>query len=179
VASLQQLRVGQDWDYADTLDETFALIADTKPHVFYLYCHGGVAGAIPFLKVGGQDDPPLTTDNLLFRKPPWDGPWPLVFINGCKTTTLEPLRALEFVTAFVQHVGAAGVIGTETTVFEPLARAFGEACLTHYLAGTPIGESVRRARLTLLKQGNPLGLVYIPFALANLRLVQTVPASPP
>jgi len=31
---------------------------------------------------------------------------------------------------------------------------------------------VRGARLELLKDGNPLGLVYIPYAVASLRLEQ-------
>ncbi len=42
-------------------------------------------------------------------------------------------------------------------------------------AGTPIGDAVRNARLALLKRGNPLGLVYVPFALPNLRLVRSSP----
>jgi hypothetical protein len=37
--------------------------------------------------------------------------------------------------------------------------------------GEPIGEAVRKARLTLLHGGNPLGLVYLPFVVAHLRLV--------
>jgi len=36
----------------------------------------------------------------------------------------------------------------------------------------PIGRAVRAARLELLLRGNPLGLVYIPFAMASLRLQQ-------
>lgn len=34
----------------------------------------------------------------------------------------------------------------------------------------PIGESVRRARLALLKEGNPLGVVYMPFIIPELRI---------
>ena len=36
----------------------------------------------------------------------------------------------------------------------------------------PLGKAVRGARLALLQQGNPLGLVYIPYAVASLRLHQ-------
>ena len=36
------------------------------------------------------------------------------------------------------------------------------------------GESVRRARLKLLEEGNPLGLVYDTFALASLAMVRAV-----
>ena len=67
-------------------------------------------------------------------------------------------------------VGAAGVIGTEVTIFEPLAVAFAEAFLRAFDAGSMLGWAVRDARLALLGQGNPLGLVYIPFAAADLEL---------
>jgi hypothetical protein len=145
------------------------MLRGAHPHVVYLYCHGGVSNDVPFLVVG-HDDPVITPDNL-FEDLYWgDGTRPLVFINGCHTTALEPESALEFVTAFVDNAAAAGVVGTEITIFEPLARAFAEDCLRRFLAGTPIGESVRRTRLGLLKEGNPLGLVYIPFVTPGLRL---------
>ena len=41
-----------------------------------------------------------------------------------------------------------------------------------FLSGVPIGEAVRGTRLALLKAGNPLGLVYIPFVMASLRMVE-------
>ena len=63
------------------------------------------------------------------------------------------------------------MIGTEITVFEELAAAFAEAFLAEFLGGTPVGEAVRRSRLELLRlRWNPLGLVYVPFALATLTL---------
>src|SRR5207244_9744776 len=98
-------------------------------------------------------------------------PRPLVFINGCQTTALEPEQAFEFVSRFVDVAGAAGVIGTEITIFEPLACAFAEECLRRFLGGAEIGQAVRGARLAVLKAGNPLGLAYVPFVAADLRLV--------
>jgi hypothetical protein len=53
-----------------------------------------------------------------------------------------------------------------------LASAFAEECLKRFFAGDPIGDAVRGARLALLKQGNPLGLAYVPFVLPSLRLRQ-------
>ena len=108
---------------------------------------------------------------LLNQRIRWDEPRPLVFLNGCHTTGLEPELALEFVSALVRRSRAAGVVGTEITVFEPLARAFAEDCLRRFLAGDPFGWAVRNARLELLKAGNPLGLVYLPYALPSLKLV--------
>ena len=108
---------------------------------------------------------------LLGQRIEWHEPRPLVFLNGCHTTGLEPEQALELVSALVRRSRAAGVVGTEITVFEPLARAFAEDCLRRFLAGDPLGWAVRNARLELLKAGNPLGLVYLPYALPSLQLV--------
>jgi hypothetical protein len=94
-----------------------------------------------------------------------------VFINGCHTTALEPGTALSFVSRLVDTAEAAGVIGTEITTFEPLAGAFATACLRRFLAGEEIGAAVRGARLELLGQANPLGLIYVPFVLPSMRLV--------
>ena len=83
---------------------------------------------------------------------------------------MEPARALEFVTALM-GIAAAGVIGTEITLFEPLAVAFAEHSLKQFLAEVELGEAMRNTRLALLKSGNPLGLIYTSYALASLRLV--------
>ena len=93
-----------------------------------------------------------------------------MFINGCHTTAVEPERAYNLVAAFTNLAGAAGVVGTEITVFEPMAQAFAEECFEQFLGGQAIGEAIRRARLKLLKEKNPLGLVYMPFVLASLGL---------
>jgi hypothetical protein len=82
--------------------------------------------------------------------------------------------AMQFVSSFVENAGASGVIGTETTIFESLACDFAEECLGRFLGArgprVTVGEAVRLARLKLLKERNPLGLPYIPFAVASLRL---------
>jgi hypothetical protein len=114
--------------------------------------------------------PVLTADVLFSERIHWTSPRPLVVINGCHTVAVEPEKVVEFVTALVGSAQASGVIGTEVTVFEPLATVFGLECLQRFFAGASIGDSVRDARLALLKQGNPLGLVYVPFARAGLRL---------
>jgi hypothetical protein len=139
------------------------------PHLAYFFCHGGItAGGTPYLEVGARHSEPITADNLLEMW--WDEPRPLVVLNGCHTTAASPEQIFSLVTGFVVHANAAGVIGTEITIFEPMAVAFGEELLRRFLGGDPIGRAVRLARLALLRQGNPLGLAYIPFALATLRL---------
>ncbi len=155
----------------ETRDETLRLLKTTTPHLVYFYCHGGLnKNDIPYIQVGGPEERGITRDNLRAYEIEWDDPRPLVIINGCHTTALEPEKAIEFVSAFIE-CSASGVIGTEITIFEPLACAFAEECLRHFLQGVPIGEAVRRARLALLQTGNPLGLVYVPYVLPSLRLV--------
>jgi hypothetical protein len=98
-------------------------------------------------------------------------PRPLIFINGCHTTALEPSRVLNLVNGFVEETNAIGVIGTELTVFEPLAVSFADGMLEGFLDGSlEVGEAVRQARLGLLAKRNPLGLIYIPFVAAGFQL---------
>jgi hypothetical protein len=130
---------------------------------------GHVSGQ-PDLQVGPLVELGITRDNIRHQRIRWTEPRPLVFINGCQSGAVEPELALDLVSGFVSTAGAAGVIGTEITVFEPLARAIAESVVTAFLAGTPIGRAMRYARLGLLSEGNPLGLAYLTFALASLAL---------
>jgi hypothetical protein len=169
--ALRKLRSSLEWRYAADREQVFTMLRDTKAHLVYFYCHGGMSGTVPYIQVGPLTERGITIDNLRYKRILWDRPRPLVFINGCHTTALEPRAAFEMVSGFVENAQASGVIGTEITVFEPLATAFAEACVGRFLNGIPIGEAVRAGRLALLKVGNPLGLVYVPWVLASLRLV--------
>jgi hypothetical protein len=171
---LQALRPDLGWRYAATRADVIELMRMREgPEVLYFYCHGGVSEAnAPFLGVGGVDEPGITSDALRTYGIRWRNPQPLVFINGCHTTALEPDTALDFVSRLVDTASAAGVIGTEITTFEPLAGAFATECLRRFLGGEEIGTAVRGARLALLAQGNPLGLIYVPFVMPNVKLVE-------
>jgi hypothetical protein len=141
--------------------------------IIYLYCHGGLdRDAWPYVRVGPEDEPVLTADVLFSERIRWKSPRPLIFINGCRTVAVEPEKVVEFVGALVGSAQAAGVIGAEITIFEPMATVFGVEYFKRFLNGSPVGEAIRAARLVLLAQRNPLGLVYVPFALAALRLSQ-------
>jgi hypothetical protein len=166
---LQKMGVG--WEYADSREASFTMLAATESQVVYFYCHGGLTDrGKPYLLLGNKGGNWFVRSNLR-RRVRWEKIRPLVFINGCHTTQLTPERALDFVSGFVQTSGAAGVIGTEITIFEPIAVQFAEECLRRFLLEKqPLGEAVRGARLHMLKNGNPLGLVYIPYALPALKL---------
>jgi hypothetical protein len=160
------------WHHATTRQDALAMLSEGRAHVVYFYCHGGVQNDNPTLQVGAGPDSLLTPSWLGEHGPTWSDPRPLVVLNGCRTTAVEPRNALNFVSVWLSMLRAAGVVGTDITVFEPLASAFAERCLTLFLQGVPLGRAVRLARLGLLKEGNPLGLTYVPFALASLRLVE-------
>lgn len=166
---LQEMGVG--WEYAESRDESLNMLKATESQVVYFYCHGGLTDkGVPYLLLGDKGGDWFVRSNLR-RRVRWEKIRPLVFINGCHTTQLTPERALDFVSGFVQTSGAAGVIGTEITIFEPIATQFAEECLRRFLfEKQTLGEAVRGARLHMLKDGNPLGLVYIPYALPALKL---------
>ena len=159
---------------ANTRKEALGELQKRGRHLVYFYCHGGLDDdGNPCLYVGPPGDAAIAPDNLLAFQVRWDAPRPLVVINGCHTIDVEPERAIDLVGAFLDTAGASGVVGTEITVFEPLATEFAQLMLPAFLSGVPLGEAIRRARVDLLaNQHNPLGLVYIPFAISSLALVQ-------
>lgn len=167
-ADARKLKSGLIWKYADTRDKVFDILKES-PHLVYFYCHGGLSrDSLPFLQVGASDlifPSTLSTKDVF-----WNQPRPLVFINGCHTTAVDPLKALQFIGPLMTDSGSAGVIGTEITIFEELATEFARECLARFCANEPIGNAIRSARLKLLADGNPLGLVYIPFVMAGLKL---------
>jgi hypothetical protein len=162
-------------DYIDSYQALLPTLKAGLADVIYFYCHGGLdRDSWPYVQVGPLSDPVLTADVLVTHDVRWIKPRPLVFINGCHTTAVEPEKVVEFVSALVGSAQAAGVIGTEITIFEPLATAFGLEYLQRFVTGASVGDAVRGARLALLKSGNPLGLVYVPFSLASLRMSAAV-----
>lgn len=158
-------------------EQLFPTLEEAHPQVVYFYCHGGVAGTLPFLEIGDRGST-LITPETIQTQCYWPDDRPLVFLNGCRTTALSPHDAHEFVTAFTGEPMASGVIGTEVTIVEDLARPFAEFFFSELQPGADgrsqtLGEAIRRARLRLLGNSNPLGLVYSPFVMPDVRLVRS------
>lgn len=166
--------LGLGWGYADNREKSLALLKNNKAQIVYYYCHGGLVNGRPYIKVGPNNDGErLTPANLLSKRIIFDDIQPLVFINGCHTTALTPDNGFSMVSAFIQTSQAAGVIGTEITIFESIAVTFAEAFFHRFLIKRQTaGEAVRGARLEMLKQKNPLGLVYVPYAMPGLKLTE-------
>lgn len=166
--ALRKLLPAGEYLHCDSRDGVFETLRSHPVQIAYFYGHCGTTRGFPYIQVGPLGDGILPAQVTMQLH--WEKPRPLVFINGCHTTGLTPEQTFNFVSAFVRDAAAAGVIGTDITVFEPLARDFAEMFLRRFLSGTPAGAAVRGARLELLHKGNPLGLVYTPFVLGRLSL---------
>jgi hypothetical protein len=148
------------------------LLGEARPLV-YFYCHGGFTGLrTPFLEIGERGSDRITAESLINKHLRWSEPTrPLVILNGCHTTATSPEAMFSLLSTLAWQANAAGIIGTEITNFEPIAVQVGTDIVTRFLAGEEIGRAIKLARLGLLRQSNPLGLMYIPFALPTLHLV--------
>jgi hypothetical protein len=151
-------------------DSTDALLAEMRsgPAVVYFYCHGGNTPFRQWLVVR-DDDPLMPADLDDDLRSDWADGAPLVVLNGCHTGKYDPSTLLSFIHRF-GALGAAGVVGTEIPIHEYLGNAFGPFLLGRLLAGDPVGQIVYDFRRELLKKRNLLGLVYVPYCYADLRM---------
>jgi hypothetical protein len=90
-------------------------------------------------------------------------------MNGCETMAVTPNLTHGFLHT-LKRLGAAGIVGTEIKVWTQLARPFGVRLLSDMFQGMSVGEAFLEARKYLLRQLNPLGLVYSYYAPATLHL---------
>jgi hypothetical protein len=139
----------------------------------YFYCHGGASpeSVNPWLTVGKDERlmPPDLFGLSLHKYWRAKDVRPLVFINACHSIEFTPEALSSFLQRFATS-GASGIIGTEISVFEPLAVEFGQGLIQAFLNGEPIGQVVQRLRWQLLLKRNVLGLVYTPYCYADLHL---------
>lgn len=174
IRNLKKMFAFEDGGEATSRDDALDLMKKSDVQVVYFYCHGGFdkKNSFPYLSVGDPKGDWLTTTNIFDKEIFWTKTRPLVFINGCHTTALTPEVAIDFVNTFVVDTNAAAVVGTEITIFEPIATSFGEEFMDRFLnKKESFGEAIRRSRLSMLAKGNPLGLVYIPYGLPALKIV--------
>lgn len=159
-----------------SVDELLAALKsiDDLPAAVYLYCHGGNTAYSQWLVLG--DDEPLRTIHLDDEvRRAWtasleDGRTaPLVVLNGCHTGKYDTATLLSFIHQFAR-LGAAGVIGTEIPIHEYMGKRFGEFWVERFLNGEPVGQIIYDFRQQLLQKQNVLGLAYVPYCYADLRL---------
>ncbi|GAA2646323.1 hypothetical protein [Streptomyces vastus] len=154
----------------DLLDH---LRESSVPQLLYFFCHGEVINGNPMLRVGDNATAPIPWDLIADGRMFWPDSRPLVFLNGCRTAAVEPHHAMSFVKAFVHRARASGLIGTEIITYESLAAEFADSVLHHFMKNrSSIAYAMRAARLALLSQQNPLGLIYVAYAPPHLRMRQ-------
>jgi hypothetical protein len=172
-----EVRVAGDAPDSPGPDALQAALTGPQVHLVYLYCHGGVGWGPNkrrvWLSVGRSLEERFAPDQLRYWPLGWESR-PLVIVNGCNTTRVDPSQLANFVREFAAQ-GAAGVVGTETTVWETLAQEVGSRLLAAMVAGKPLGEALLGIRHALLRERyNPLGLVYSAYASVDLRLTRQV-----
>jgi hypothetical protein len=159
------------FEYNDERDAILKMLEIGGQHFYYFYCHGDLDQAQRFrLKVGPLQKPgfiesaSLDPDDIS-----WQVPKPLFIMNGCETMAVTPNLTHGFLHT-LKRLGAAGIVGTEIKVWTQLARPFGVRLLSDMFQGMSVGEAFLEARKYLLRQLNPLGLVYSYYAPATLHL---------
>lgn len=135
--------------------------------VVYFYCHGGKEPAYPFLGVGNNQK--IIPTDLLGWKISWPAFRPLIFVNGCHTLDMSPDDFILFNDVF-SKCNASGVLGTEISIVESLARYFSLGFLNRFSSGKNVGESLREQRLEMLRNLNLLGLAYTAYCSADLKI---------
>ncbi|AGZ42942.1 SEC-C domain-containing protein [Actinoplanes friuliensis] len=142
-----------------------------EPHLVYLFCHGSETNGIPALVVGPRKSLGIQYEQIATGNVYWRRSRPLVVLNGCGTTAVQPRHAMNFVDAFIRTAKASGVVGTEITTDARLGARFGQQFLDAFVTGRrTIAESLLSARLSLLAEGDPLGLAFVAYAAPQLRL---------
>lgn len=97
-------------------------------------------------------------------------PRPLVLLMACGSAKTALADLTTFIDTFL-GIGAAGIIGTENTVFSDLAAHFAEeVVLGLSRPGTTLGAAVRSFTAGLLRRGNPLPFSFSVFGSADLRI---------
>ena len=172
---------------ADTRQGVVQALGADELEVAYFYCHGrrkpvpGASQTIPILAIGkGESFAPTDVQawcDYDWAPHHWRATSPLVVINGCHTAELTPEGLVSFVDSFADAY-AAGVLGTEIAMFQPMASEMAE----RFLAAFPkhgAGDALLQARLHFLAKGNLLGLAYTLYASSELRLAPpAAPAAP-
>jgi hypothetical protein len=99
--------------------------------------------------------------------PPWDDPHSVILLAACSGAVVELKDVVNFVSVFT-NAGAGAVVGPEVTVYESLARRFGVEMSAKIVNGSSVGAAMLDFRRDLLRQFNPLGLVFTSYGFADL-----------
>ena len=98
----------------------------------------------------------------------WKDPRSVVLLAACSGGVVDIKGAKNFVSAFA-GAGAGAVVGPETIIFEGLARRFAvDMCEALVNGRSSVGAAMLEFRRRLLRDFNPLGLVFTSYGFADL-----------
>ena len=107
------------------------------------------------------------------RKESQDGP--LVFLNACGTSRIDPMAIASFPRFFLQDNSNRGFIGTETNVPDVFAAEFSQSFYRGLLQGLSVGQALYNAKWEMLQnKNNPLGMLYVVYADPDLHLSKRI-----
>jgi hypothetical protein len=151
--------------------------------VLYFYTHGDVATGAASLKIGPKPGELLKQGDLEAWDVDLKHHGPLVVLNACTSGASSPTQ-FESLIKDLSKRGAAGVIGTQCFVEEPLAGRFILRFFQEFLRRQTVGEALFEARRALLRhrapgpdgepRPDPRGLAYSLFAAADVSLHEAV-----
>jgi hypothetical protein len=159
-------------------DEIIDLLRRSDLGVVYLFCHAGDtvldsknrAYKQDYLNFGNE---PCSDSDAILAGHLSGGWWtsrPLVVLNGCESVGGAANVTSRLFTALVSDRGASCLLATQTRVCSKLAEEVGRVFLREFLGGRTAGEALLTVRQSLLSRRNPLGLVYMLYGPADLKL---------
>ena len=100
---------------------------------------------------------------------------PLVFMNACGSSVVDPSGVTSFPQMFLEN-GSCGFIGTETAIPDEVAEVFSSQFYRALMTDRPLGRAVHLAKLNLLRDyANPLGILYTVYANTEMRVGRARP----
>jgi hypothetical protein len=144
----------------------FAAFMAKKHHVKHFACHA-VADPNPrFSVMVVAEGYEIHEASLHAVKGPRLGGSPIAFLNACQSGCLAEGGDFSFA-GFFLNSGARAAIATECTIPPHVARRFAEGFYDHLLKGLPLAEALLLTKEGFLGAGDPAGLAYALYALAD------------
>lgn len=103
---------------------------------------------------------------------------PLIFLNACGTSRMDPMAATSFPRFFLRDNHNRGFIGTETNIPDRFAADFAGCFYRGLLSGLTLGRAIYEAKWTMLRTSkNPLGILYTIYADPDIAVSNAVDTS--
>src|SRR5207237_308752 len=136
--------------------------------IHHFSCHSAPSDEGSYLEFRAAEDDPapiriVPSDfnvEFMLERPITPYARPFAFLNACETNCQTVDGFADWTTTFLES-GYRTVIGTEAPIPDIFGSEFSQAFYGELAARRSIGESLQRAKWTLLRQWkNPMGLLY-------------------